>query len=248
VTDSESKGPDPAPVVPNGEDETSAPDTDALQDVIGHRFADPTLLARALVHSSARAELSIADNETYEYLGDAVLDLAIAELLMQQHPDFDEGALSKRRAALVSARPLALVAGTLGLDAALRLGKGEENSGGRMKPRILAGVYEAVIGAVFLDAGYEACRVVVANNFAELLAGDPNDHGDHKTELQELTQREHKTIPNYEVVGISGPDHARVYDIVVTVDGRELARATGSSRKLAEQAAAKHAIQELARS
>jgi ribonuclease-3 len=136
-----------------------------LERAIGHEFEDIGLLERALVHSSHSGESTDSDNETFEVLGDAVIDLVLSELMMREHPDFDEGILTRQRASLVNATNLAAVARTLGLGEWIRLGRGEQRSGGRDKDSILASCYEALVGAVFLDAGYESCRAVVGRHF-----------------------------------------------------------------------------------
>lgn len=219
-------------------------DLSELERALGHRFEDASLLERALMHGSARGELGHDDNETYEFLGDAVLDLAIAHLLMHRNPQFDEGELSKRRASLVREETLAAIAAEFDLGRWLLLGKGEEASAGRAKPRILAGAYEAIIGALYLDTCYDTCLAIVAQHFDGYLDRG-HDDDDHKTALQELTQKLHKTVPGYEVVDASGPPHAREYEVAVVLEGRELGRGRGSSRKRAEQAAARAAAQQL---
>jgi len=219
-------------------------DFSELERALGHGFSDASFLERALVHGSARGERGLEDNETYEFLGDAVLDLAIAHLLMYRHPEIDEGDLSKRRAALVREETLATLAAEFGIGGWLVLGKGEETSAGRAKPRILAGAYEAIIGALYFDAGYDACLAIVAQHFDGYLDGGHGEE-DHKTALQELTQKLHKTTPGYEVVDASGPAHAREYEVAVVLDGRELGRGRGSSRKRAEQDAARLAAEQL---
>src|SRR5262245_349662 len=161
---------------------------DMIAERLGYRFTTPGTLAVALTHRSVGGDRD--NNETLEFLGDAVLALAIAELLMRQHPAAREGELSKLRAGLVNAGVLASKARTLALSGSLRLGKGEEKTGGRDKESILASAYEAVLGAIFLDGGYDAVRDVVAREFAaDLTAGIPAGAGDYKTRLQELTQR-----------------------------------------------------------
>jgi len=221
-------------------------DLDGLQRAIGHVYADRGLLERALVHSSLRAECDGKDNETLEFLGDAVLDLAIGDLLMAAHASFREGQLSKARAALVSQASLARVARRLGIGGSLQLGKGEVQSGGSGKDRILAGAYEAVIGALFLDAGYPRCRQVVAAHFGDAVA-EGGRIDDPKTELQEITQKRFRAVPSYVVTTVEGPDHARIYEVQVVLESRVLARGTGSSRKLAEQTAAGEAVARLDR-
>ncbi len=224
----------------------SAPDRDlsAFEAALGHRFGEPALLERALIHSSLSAELDCWDNETFEFLGDAAIDLAVRELLMARYPDFDEGELSKARGGMVSAAALAQVAADLDLGRWLQLGKGEETSGGRAKPRILAAAYEAVIGAVFLDAGYAACRELIVRHFADALA-TAGRGVDHKTELQELSHRLFKRPPAYRVAEVSGPDHERAYAVEVEIAGRVLGHGRGSSRKSAEQMAAAAAAAKL---
>ena len=216
-----------------------------LEKALGHPFDDRSLLERALVHASARGELDIRDNETYEFLGDAVLDLAVGHLLMLHFPDVDEGVLSKRRAALVCEETLAELAGRFELGHWLVLGKGEEASDGRSKPSILAGAFEAVIGALYLDAGYDACNRIVTSHF-EGYMGSFGADTDDKTALQELTQKRYKTTPDYEVIETTGPDHAREYEVAVVIEGRELARGRGTSRKRAEQDAARLAAARIA--
>lgn len=213
----------------------------ALEARLGHRFADPARLRVALTHRSVAGEGP--NNETLEFLGDAVLDLAVSDLLMHRHPRAREGDLSKLRAALVNAPTLADKARALELGALLRLGKGEERSGGRQKESILAAAYEAVLGAVYQDAGYEAARAVVARAFADDVAADvAAGAGDYKTRLQELTQRRHHLSPAYELVEEQGPDHAKQFVVRLSVGGRVLGCGRGASKKAAEQAAAMAAL------
>jgi ribonuclease-3 len=217
-----------------------------LERAFGHRFKDRTLLERALTHSSLGAESGTVDNETLEFLGDAVLDLAISELLMRGHPGKREGDLSRMRASLVNTSVLAERARTIELPSWLRLGKGEEKSGGRSKERILASAYEALLGAAFLDAGYETARECVARHFQAALANAPAAAVDYKTELQELTQLRFRSAPAYRVLAVSGPDHARRYEVEVLVDDKVRAAGNGTSRKSAEQMAARLALAQLA--
>lgn len=213
-----------------------------LQDLLGYRFSDTAILARALVHRSLATESDDLDNETYEFLGDAVLDLVVSDMLMQAHPELNEGQLSRLRASVVNARHVTRVARRLGLGRWMRLGKGEEKSGGRDKERILSGCYEAVIGAVFLDGGYKSARNVVRPHFdAVVREGEPAET-DYKTELQELTQRVYKIPPSYRVTGVTGPDHARLYKVEIGIAGKVLGTGEGTNRKSAEQMAAKAAF------
>lgn len=218
------------------------PDLSQLEAAIGHEFADRDLLVGALIHSSAREETNGRDNQTLEFLGDAVLGLAISDVATVTHPHLDEGALTRLRASLVNAASLAEVARSLALGAWLKLGKGEERSGGRDKERILAACYEAVIGAVFRDAGYGAARTMVARHFGDAVAtGKPPS--DFKTALQELAQECGAGTPTYRLVQERGPAHDRRFAVEVMLRDRAMAGGTGSSRKEAEQEAARKAIE-----
>lgn len=215
----------------------------ALQERLGYEFADSSRLTAALTHASAVGVPQPRVSERLEFLGDAVLGLALADLLMQEYPDENEGKLSKFRAALVSTASFAAKARELQLDRDLTLGKGEEKTGGREKPSILAALYEAVMGAVFVDGGYESVREVVAGHFGagirevqSLASTDP------KTELQELCQQLYRATPVYRVVGQAGPDHARRFIVDVLFGDQVLARGEGASKRSAEQAAARLAL------
>ena len=213
----------------------------ALEAGLGHRFVRPEHLRVALTHRSTGEG---THNETLEFLGDAVLSLAISDLLMGAFPEAREGDLSKMRASLVNAEELAAKARWVDLGRWLLLGKGEERSGGREKEKILASAYEALLGAVYLDAGYEAARTVVAAHFATDLHGavDVPGERDYKTRLQERTQRLYREIPVYTLTAEHGPDHAKEFVVELTVGGRMLGRGVGRSKKLAEQAAAMEAL------
>jgi len=212
----------------------------AIEDGLRHRFVRPEHLAHALMHRSAGAG---RNNETLEFLGDAVLDLAISDLLMRRYPEAREGDLSKMRAGLVNAGALAAKARMLKLGDAIRLGKGEEKTGGRRKESILAATYEAVLGALYLDAGYEPARAAVERHFAGDVA-DTIDPGatDFKTRLQERTQSLLRISPVYAVVAEEGPDHAKRFSSEITIDGRLYGRGVGGTKKAAEQAAAMLAL------
>ena len=212
----------------------------ALEAELGHQFVRPELLAVAITHRSTGEG---THNETLEFLGDAVLSLAVSDLLMRGFPDAREGDLSKMRASLVNAEQLAQKARRLDLGRWLRLGKGEERSGGREKEKILAAAYEALLGAVYLDAGYEAARRVVEAQFDDLQR-EPEAPGyrDYKTRLQELTQRLYREMPVYTLTAEHGPDHEKEFAVELAVGGRVLGRGVGRSKKLAEQAAAMEAL------
>jgi ribonuclease III len=188
------------------------------------------------------------NNETLEFLGDAVLALAMSDLLMARFPEAREGDLSKMRASLVNAEVLARKARELDLGRWLRLGKGEEKSGGRDKPSILAATYEALLGAVYLDGGYERARAVVEAHFtADVLEHLTVGLRDYKTELQELTQRLFRETPAYTLVEESGPDHEKRFVSEIAIGGQWFGRGVGRSKKTAEQAAAMQALAALAR-
>jgi len=217
---------------------------------IGHRFRRPELLAAALTHRSAVSDHPAAapeDNERLEFLGDAVLGLAAARWLADRRPGAREGELSRLRAALVGESGLAAAAREIDLGPALRLGRGEDQTGGRAKPSILAGALEALLGAVFLDAGwrtaYRVARSLLAAVAAEGL--EAAGRGDAKTRLQELCQRRWREAPTYAVVGRSGPAHRPRFTAEVRRDGVALGRGEGDTRKQAEQAAAAVALAEL---
>jgi len=222
-------------------------DVESLEQALGYKFHDRTLLERALMHSSAATEEAAESNQTLEFLGDAVLDLAASDLIMRQHPGCTEGELTRMRAALVSARGLSHVARELDLGRWVRLGKGEARSGGKHKSRILADCYEAVVAAVFLDGGYPAARAVVERTFADQIANAVPSGTDYKTELQELTQRLYRTTPTYTVISVSGPDHARHYEVAIRLGSESLAQGEGPNRKSAEQMAAQAAVAEIKR-
>lgn len=212
---------------------------------VGHAFGDRRLLRTALTHRSSVVHAA-EHNETLEFLGDAVLGLAVSELLLRAWPEANEGQLSKRRAALVNASSLARKAELLEIGPLIHLGRGEEKTGGRSKRSILAGTYEAVLGAVFLDAGFIAAHGVVARSFAAEVALAPvEDGGEAKTRLQELTQRLFRTAPEYTLLGTTGPDHAKAFESHVAIAGRVLGQGRGGSKKLAEQAAAREALAQL---
>lgn len=216
---------------------------EALEAALGHRFVRPERLDVALTHRSAG---DAENNEILEYLGDAVLALAVADLLMRHFPTAREGDLSRMRAGLVNEEVLAGKARQLDLGRWLRLGKGEEKSGGRDKPSILAGMYEALLGAIYLDAGFEPARAVVERHFADDLGERTAVAGrDWKTQLQELAQRVFRETPAYTLVEESGPDHEKRFVSEIRLGGRACGRGVGRSKKIAEQAAALEALTSL---
>ncbi|MCE3271101.1 MAG: rnc [Ramlibacter sp.] len=209
----------------------------ALQSKLQHRFQDPKLLARALTHRSFSAE----HNERLEFLGDAVLNLAVAALLYEQLASLPEGDLTKVRASLVRQEPLHQIALGLGLPALLRVGEGEARTNGRNRPSILADALEAVVGAVYLDGGYPAAEAVVRRLFqdVELKPSLAVAAKDPKTELQELLQGRKMNLPLYRVVGTLGAAHKQTFDVECeVVELGMVERGIGASRRAGEQAAA----------
>ena len=209
-----------------------------------HRFADPGLLQQALTHRSAGAP----HNERLEFLGDGIVNLLVAEVLFQRWPKADEGALTRARAELVREASLAIIARRLELGARLTMGPGEMKSGGHRRDSILADALEAVVAAIYLDSGFEACRAAVLPWFEESLAALPvgKPGKDAKTRLQEWLQARQRPLPFYELVSESGDDHAKTFNVSCTIiDPTLTAEGEGSSRRNAEQAAATALLEKL---
>jgi ribonuclease III len=219
-----------------------------LQKQLGYKFKDPVLLLRCLTHVSYEGQKSEGHNEVLEFLGDAVLDLAVSDLLIRLNPDKSEGVLSKMRAALVNATVLAEKAAKLKIGALLRIGKGEEWSGGRSKPSILAGAFEAILGGVYRDGGYEAAGAVVERFFAADVTAEKLGQQDYKTRLQEISQMLFHAPPTYRIVFESGPDHEKNFVTEIAVGGKVMGIGEGKSKKQSEQEAAKKAIEKLQKS
>jgi ribonuclease-3 len=225
---------------------------DALSAALGHRFRDPGLLEHALTHRSRANEDvtgGVLDNESLEFLGDAVLGLVIVAMLFERYPDRDEGQKSKMKAALVSTTMLARLAERLQLGDHLLLGRGEEKTGGRRKQALLADTYEAVIAALYLDGGLDAARTFVVREFDDVMRESALDGGmgdDHKSAMQELLQSRGDPLPEYVVVAESGPAHRRIFRIELRVRGEVITVAEGRTKKDAEQEAARLGRQSLA--
>lgn len=218
-----------------------------LDDALGHRFTDRSLLETALTHRSYTAEHEgVEHNERLEFLGDAVLGLLVAEMLFRRFPRMREGEMAKVRASLVSREELAAIARTIGLGDHVKMGRGEVLSGGSEKDSILADAMEAVLAAVFLDGGLDAARRVVADHWEDRIMSRSRAPGqkDYKTRLQEILAKLHRR-PVYEVVG-EGPDHDRTYRATVTIDGVPRGGGVGHSKKEAEQEAARDALERTA--
>ena len=235
-----------------------------LEDRLGHKFSNPALLDRALTHSSAIPELRLAhseevvgtapardtpqDNEQLEFLGDAVLDMLASELLLEKFPDWSEGQLSKSRARVVNASALELAARRLGLGEHLRLGRGEEKTAGREKPALLANAFEAVVAAVYLDAGLEATREMLHRalfDFTLEERGESLADADRKSALQEYLQGRGQSPAEYRLVGETGPDHQKQFQVEVWMNENCLASGEGTTKKEAEQQAASRALDRL---
>jgi ribonuclease-3 len=221
---------------------------DTLQQAIDYRFRDRGLLEHAMTHTSrANEDLSggVTDNESLEFLGDAILGFVIADMLFKDFPSFDEGQKSKIKAALVSTVTLARQAALLAIGDHLLLGRGEEKTGGRHKQALLADTYEALIAAIYLDGGIEQARAFILGEFAPLVAEIRRDGlagQDHKSALQEYLQSRDEPLPEYRLTGTLGPDHRKLFQVEVSVRGEALAEATGASKKEAEQEAARLAL------
>ena len=222
-----------------------AGDAQSLADQIGVQMRDLDLLRQALTHRSAPQEFDLPPNERLEFLGDAVLGIAVAGYLYRSHPDLEEGPLTKLKAVAVSEPILANVAREIDLGRYLILSKGEEQSGGRDRPSILSDALEAVFGAVHLDRGFRTSRALILRLLRDhLRAIERAEHEpDHKTVLQEKIQERHRTPPTYRVLSESGPDHDRTFVAQVRVGRRILGSGSGKSKKQAEQAAARDALQ-----
>jgi ribonuclease-3 len=216
-----------------------------LETVIGHHFAAPELLQRAVTHRSYRQLSNGVDNERLEFLGDRVLGLIVSEHLCQSFPDWDAGQLSKGLARLVSATSLHAAAQRLSLGAHLRLGPGEEKTGGRDKRRLLADVFEAILGAIYLDAGLPAAasflqRALFGPDFSAHAQGI--ERTDHKSALQEWLQQRGRPPVEYRVKRESGPDHQKIFEVEVWYSSEKLSASEGRSKKEAEQEAARLAL------
>ena len=222
-----------------------------LESVLGWEFKDPKLLEQALVHRSFVNEHGWSPADSYErleFLGDAVLELAISQELYCRQPGLSEGALTKSRAALVCQDTLAQVAQRLDLSSFLLLGKGEETSGGRQRDSILAAAFEAVVAAIYLDAGFDTARRFIQRAMGQDLdsffrLGTPPENP--KSHLQEYIQASGRTTPHYRLISAEGPDHGPVFTVEVVVDSEVVGTGRGGSKALAEKTAAENALARL---
>ena len=223
----------------------------ALRDFernLSYFFQDISLLDKALIHRSFVNEnptLSCCDNERLEFLGDAVLELCISDMLMEEFPDYTEGQLSKLRASLVNEQPLAELARKFRIGDYLLLGKGEETSGGREKNSLLANTFEALMASVYLDCGFDGTMIFVRRLFASLIEEGAQEsiYRDYKTALQEIAQNRFKEVPRYTLVDQCGPDHDKVFEMQLIIGGVIATTGTGKNKKEAEQQAAKKAME-----
>lgn len=231
-----------------------------LMERLGYEFRDASLLDRALTHSSAVPELraargedinfansAVQDNERLEFLGDAVLELLTSEFLLAHFPDWTEGQLSKSRARIVNAHSLEIAARQLTLGEHLRLGRGEEKTGGRDKPALLADAFEAVVAAIYLDGGLEPARKLLLRTVLVQASedGERIAESDRKSALQEFLQGKGGQLAEYRLAGESGPDHQKTFLVEVWIKGECMSSAEGSTKKEAEQKAARSALEKL---
>ena len=219
-----------------------------LEAEIGYHFHNISLLQNALPHSSYATERwhnSLLSNERLEFLGDSVLGMLVAEYLFRNFPDRPEGELTRMRADMVCEQTLAAAAERIGLGTHLLLGHGEEQGGGRTRSSILADAMESVIAACFLDGGIEAALQIVRKYIFVEVPVTKLHNADYKTRLQEMVQQKKNQVLSYTLVGQSGPDHDKRFDVEVSLNGKVVGSGSGSSKKRAEQMAAKNAIEKL---
>lgn len=215
-----------------------------IERTLGYTFKNKKLLREALTHKSFKQPYN---NERLEFLGDAVLDLIVGEYLFERFPKHDEGKLSKMRASLVNEEGFTRLANHIRLGDAIFLSNAEENNGGRAKPSLLSNAFEALIGAIYLEAGLDPVKAITTHLIESVYKEISLDtlFKDHKTALQELTQARFGITPEYRLVGSSGPDHKKEFTIAIVIDGKEYAKASGKSKKIAQQEAAEQTIARL---
>jgi len=215
-----------------------------VEKKLGYTFENKQLIIEALTHKSYKKPYN---NERLEFLGDAVLDLIVGEFLFNKFPDSDEGVLSKIRASLVNESGFATLARQINLGDSIYLSSAEENNRGREKPSLLSNAFEAVIGAIYLEAGLEKSRKIVVNLLDKTYPKIDLDTlcKDYKTALQELTQAEYGVTPTYELIGSKGPDHKKEFEIAVKLNNKIISKAKGKSKKSAQQKGAQIALDKL---
>ncbi|MDR0491823.1 MAG: ribonuclease III [Oscillospiraceae bacterium] len=218
---------------------------DELQERLGYRFKNTSLLKTALTHSSYANEnkkTGTVSNERLEFLGDSVLGMAVAELVYRGNPKMPEGQMTRLRAELVCEKSLAALAADLKLGDCLLFGRGEEKGGGRVRPSILADAVEAVLASIYLDGGFRPVERLITEHFAPLANSDRFENTDYKTILQEVIQEKGGQLLSYNTIDESGPDHMKTFTVEVTLNGIVKGRGSGPSKKEAEQMAAKSAL------
>ena len=215
-----------------------------IYEKIGYTFKNPKLLERALTHSSYANENNCRDNERLEFFGDSILSVIVSEKLFKMFDSTDEGGLSKMRASLVCEQSLEKIAHKIDLGSLIRLGKGEERTGGRKRPSVVSDAFEALIAAIYLDSGMESAKAWVLNIMAEEISSVRSDGflGDYKTHLQEVLQSKGYGKIEYTVLSEDGADHMKKFVVSVAFNGKELGKGEGGSKKEAEQNAARAAI------
>ena len=221
---------------------------EGLQEKLGYRFKDVSLLETALTHSSYANEnkkSGAVSNERFEFLGDSVLGMTVAALIFKHKPTMPEGQMTRLRAEIVCEKSLAALAVRLDLGNSMFFGRGEEKGGGRKRPSILADAVEAVLAAVYLDGGFAPVELLITEHLAQQLTNMQFENTDYKTELQEVVQEKSGRILSYHITGESGPDHMKIFTAEVRLNGAFLGSGDGMNKKEAEQMAAKAALVEV---
>lgn len=217
----------------------------SLESRIGYTFKNQNLKIQALTHKSLAGEQgNNFHNERLEFLGDAVLDLCISDLLMEKYPTADEGILSKMRASIVNTHDLSKLSLSLQLNKDLRLGVSESQDSGQLKPRLLACVLEALVGAVYLDGGYKKSKILIDRLVGDIIQKGPVNR-DYKSTLQEYIQKTHQKIPTYHILEVKGPQHEKIFIMDVRIEQKILGTGTGPNKKQATQSAAFSALQKM---
>ena len=220
----------------------------ALQDEISYQFQDPGLLNEALTHRSYAHEQTggmSRDNERLEFLGDSVLNVIISHLIMERFPHYREGKLTRLRASLVNKKSLARISKNLGINQRLLLGKGESLRGGREKSSVISDGYEALIGAIYLDGGFEKAFEVVERQFSPFLDEGLSDDGDFKTKVQQICQSRFGRLPRYQLSEVKGPEHDKTFGAEIFIDRRSYGYGVGKNKKQAQQNAAREALKRI---
>jgi ribonuclease III len=235
--------------IPTGGDPFEKAKLDELQNKFGYFFNNLNLLKEALTHKSFFNEnpAGYKDSERLAFLGDATLDCIIGDLLYKKYPDFSEGRLTVFRASLVNTDSLSVIADNFGISCCILLGHGEEATGGRAKKSILVETYQAIIGGVYFDGGYEKVYSLVEKHFSNLIAKAAADKisRDYKSKLQQYSQSKFGVIPEYKIINAAGPDHGKIFEVQVVINGKTYQKGSGSNKKIAEQEAARKTLEAL---